>query len=47
MQDELIELVTSLAKSGTEPQATWVNDGYLDTLNDQLQWSKENKGLFV
>ena len=45
-QQQGIDLVAELAKSGAEPQATWARDGYLDQLKANLQWSKDNRRLF-
>ena len=46
VQQDGLDLVRKLAESGAEPQATWARDGYLERLEDQLQWSRNNRHLF-
>jgi aminoglycoside phosphotransferase (APT) family kinase protein len=41
-----IERVRDLAEHGVEPQRTWVQDGMLDELAEQLRWSKQHRSLF-
>jgi hypothetical protein len=30
----------ALAGQGIEPQATWVRDGYLDTIRARIRWTE-------
>ncbi|MFC7484511.1 hypothetical protein ACFQX7_37045 [Luedemannella flava] len=41
------ERVAALAAQGLEPQRTWVAEGCLDKVAAEVQWSKDNRALFV
>lgn len=35
-----LELCAALGRQGIEPQATWIRDGYLDTVRARIQWTE-------
>ncbi|WP_049580473.1 aminoglycoside phosphotransferase family protein [Streptomyces sp. SBT349] len=41
-----IEQVRELAEQGNQPQAGWVQDGYLDELGQRVAWSRASRHLF-
>jgi hypothetical protein len=36
----VLEHCQALARRGIEPQATWVRDGYLDTIRARISWTE-------
>ena len=36
----VLEHCQALARQGIEPQATWVRDGYLDTIRARISWTE-------
>ena len=36
----LIERCAALGRQGIEPQATWIRDGYLDTVRARIRWTE-------
>lgn len=44
-QEETIEHVSWLAEQGVQPQAGWVQEGYLDELRARVRWSREHRHL--
>lgn len=46
-QRDRIDLARALADKGSEPQLTWVANGYLDELQSRVRWSEANRRLFA
>jgi hypothetical protein len=45
-QSATITHVQDLAERRVQPQASWVQEGYLDDLRGRLRWSREHRHLF-
>jgi hypothetical protein len=36
----VLERCEALGRQGIEPQATWIRDGYLETVRDRIRWTE-------
>jgi hypothetical protein len=39
--------VLALAQTGIEPQRTWVAEGMLAAMTDEIRWVEANRALFT
>ncbi|MGP3936652.1 aminoglycoside phosphotransferase family protein [Nonomuraea sp. KM88] len=46
VQRDVAALVRTMAEAGHQPQARWVEEGYLDEVGRRIAWSVANRALF-